>query len=469
MRKSILILLIIFLGFFTLPLLAQDPGEADTVRLANISGEIGTQVSFPVFLYNDEELSSVVLPLLVDGYSGWLRFDSVSYEGSRLLDTIVLDHRETYVFDSDTFTFDNLLLFFSISSGNSLPAGAGKLCDLWFTLHFGGGVLVDSLPDSPQGKLLLTDSNQHSFTPQFFSGLIDIACNYMVGDVDRDGKVSTSDVVSIDNIWEYDYTLDSYPVYDRYGRADLKCDRKLDLRDLTYLTGYLLRGLPPPCTCGTTNPSYYNDPSLPDTVWVESKTLRAGIPSSICMGVINDEFLSGLELKFEINGSAGLEWDADSGLVPTNRLKAFTRWGGGEHADGINPEIFNLFAWGYLVNFTPGREAVCCPVFTPQSAGTATFRLVHWVNGSESMLVTEDNAGILPAFFGGNITVLPDPNDDGIFGIADVVYLINYLFKGGPGLDPYESGDLNCDGKVSVSDIVYLINYLFKGGPPPGC
>lgn len=29
----------------------------------------------------------------------------------------------------------------------------------------------------------------------------------------------------------------------------------------------------------------------------------------------------------------------------------------------------------------------------------------------------------------------------------------------------YEMGDANCDGKVSVSDVVYLINYLFKGGP----
>jgi len=29
------------------------------------------------------------------------------------------------------------------------------------------------------------------------------------------------------------------------------------------------------------------------------------------------------------------------------------------------------------------------------------------------------------------------------------------------------NGDVNCDRKVSVSDVVYLINYLFKGGPPP--
>jgi hypothetical protein len=51
-----------------------------------------------------------------------------------------------------------------------------------------------------------------------------------------------------------------------------------------------------------------------------------------------------------------------------------------------------------------------------------------------------------------------------------VVYIINYLFKGGPAPVPVvQAGDANCDGQVSVADVVYLINYLFKGGPVPGC
>ncbi|KPL04360.1 MAG: hypothetical protein AMJ73_04345 [candidate division Zixibacteria bacterium SM1_73] len=25
------------------------------------------------------------------------------------------------------------------------------------------------------------------------------------------------------------------------------------------------------------------------------------------------------------------------------------------------------------------------------------------------------------------------------------------------------------DGIISTADVAYLINYLFKGGPPPGC
>jgi photosystem II stability/assembly factor-like uncharacterized protein len=60
-----------------------------------------------------------------------------------------------------------------------------------------------------------------------------------------------------------------------------------------------------------------------------------------------------------------------------------------------------------------------------------------------------------------------DANADGAIDIADVVYLINYLFTNGPAPEPLEAGDANCDGLVDIADAVYLINYLFIDGPPP--
>jgi hypothetical protein len=62
-----------------------------------------------------------------------------------------------------------------------------------------------------------------------------------------------------------------------------------------------------------------------------------------------------------------------------------------------------------------------------------------------------------------------DTNGDGTIDSADVVYLINYLFIGGP--EPVPDlcvGDVNGDGVVNISDVVYLINYLFINEPPPG-
>jgi hypothetical protein len=62
-----------------------------------------------------------------------------------------------------------------------------------------------------------------------------------------------------------------------------------------------------------------------------------------------------------------------------------------------------------------------------------------------------------------------DANGNGAIEPADVVYLINYLFRNGPAPDPLNAGDCNCDGSVAPGDVVYLINYLFRNGPPPSC
>ncbi|NIN01401.1 MAG: hypothetical protein GTO24_25905 [candidate division Zixibacteria bacterium] len=60
-----------------------------------------------------------------------------------------------------------------------------------------------------------------------------------------------------------------------------------------------------------------------------------------------------------------------------------------------------------------------------------------------------------------------DANGDGAVAAADVVHLINYLFRGGDAPDPLAAGDVNANGVVDSGDVVYLINYLFRGGPPP--
>ncbi len=63
-----------------------------------------------------------------------------------------------------------------------------------------------------------------------------------------------------------------------------------------------------------------------------------------------------------------------------------------------------------------------------------------------------------------------DANNDGEIDIGDGVYLVHYIFRGGPAPVPVEeAGDGNCDATIDISDAVYLINFVFKSGPPPGC
>ncbi|MCK4385763.1 MAG: S8 family serine peptidase [candidate division Zixibacteria bacterium] len=69
------------------------------------------------------------------------------------------------------------------------------------------------------------------------------------------------------------------------------------------------------------------------------------------------------------------------------------------------------------------------------------------------------------ALASGYTYVYGDANGDGVPNAADIVYLINYLFGGGPRPDPPSAGDPNGDCKISTADIVYLINYLYLEGP----
>jgi hypothetical protein len=60
-----------------------------------------------------------------------------------------------------------------------------------------------------------------------------------------------------------------------------------------------------------------------------------------------------------------------------------------------------------------------------------------------------------------------DANGDGIMDVSDVVYLLNYLFAGGPPPNPMAAGDANGDCVVDISDVVYLLNCLFVSGLCP--
>jgi len=61
-----------------------------------------------------------------------------------------------------------------------------------------------------------------------------------------------------------------------------------------------------------------------------------------------------------------------------------------------------------------------------------------------------------------------DVNADGqAADIADLVYLVAWMFSGGPAPIPMDSGDVNCDGgaQPDIADLVYMIAYMFSGGP----
>ncbi len=64
-----------------------------------------------------------------------------------------------------------------------------------------------------------------------------------------------------------------------------------------------------------------------------------------------------------------------------------------------------------------------------------------------------------------------DASGDSLVTGADVVFLINYLFRNGVLPCVCEAADCNGDCTINSGDIVYLIGYLFRSGPAPvpGC
>lgn len=67
-----------------------------------------------------------------------------------------------------------------------------------------------------------------------------------------------------------------------------------------------------------------------------------------------------------------------------------------------------------------------------------------------------------------------DADADGVAGLTDAVFTLDYLFRGGREPACVKAADADDDGSINVTDAVYLLNFLFLGQrvpPPPfpGC
>jgi hypothetical protein len=71
---------------------------------------------------------------------------------------------------------------------------------------------------------------------------------------------------------------------------------------------------------------------------------------------------------------------------------------------------------------------------------------------------------------GGIACVNGDVNGSETVTAADVICVLDYVFKGGPYCLPGPcifAGDVNCTGALTTADVIYLVNFIFKGGVPP--
>lgn len=101
--------------------------------------------------------------------------------------------------------------------------------------------------------------------------------------------------------------------------------------------------------------------------------------------------------------------------------------------------------------------------------GTPTFNATYFF----TFMAIDSDAPFKADTISVSVTVVDPPyicgdaDNSGGVTISDAVFLINYIFSGGPAPNPAQAADADCSGGVTVSDAVYLINFIFSGGAAP--
>ena len=104
----------------------------------------------------------------------------------------------------------------------------------------------------------------------------------------------------------------------------------------------------------------------------------------------------------------------------------------------------------YTVNGTVGQTAI-------GAASSETYNVSHgyWQQTS--------GGGGCCIGITGNV----DNDGSDAIDISDLVYLVDYMFNGGPAPFCFEEADMDISGGIDISDLVYLVDYMFVGGSAP--
>ncbi len=142
----------------------------------------------------------------------------------------------------------------------------------------------------------------------------------------------------------------------------------------------------------------------------------------------------------------------------------------------VNFESFTIQSVALIADYNgdgepiPGLSVGIRPIFLPD----CNLNGIHDSIDIETGFSPDTNSNTIPdecEVYGmaSQCPVPGDANNDSTVNVGDAVYMINYVFKGGPPPAVLPEADANGDCTLNVGDAVYLINYVFKGGDDPIC
>lgn len=157
--------------------------------------------------------------------------------------------------------------------------------------------------------------------------------------------------------------------------------------------------------------------------------------------------------------------DRDSTRTTVSNRTVTFDWHKAVDPDPNDTVRYDLYLSRSIV-FAPESTVVYDSLLDTTFTDTLDLKLWYWKVKAYDKWGAETESNETWSFY---VFLCGDVTGDGVINSADIIYLINYLYKGGPAPVPYESGDCNGDGTIDSADVVCLLNYLFKGGPPPNC
>ena len=291
---------------------------------------------------------------------------------------------------------------------------------------------------------------------------------FIRGDLNEDGIIETGDLIA----------CMAGPPFSCDDASDVNDDGVWDMGDCTYLQNFLSGGPQPPPpypNCGTDpTPDALDCVSFPSCP-TAGQWWRIGGHYVTVAGVNSDDFRIALSDPFidafEVGISLGRFGDGDliphshgthdptvhndEGNVSHDVYMAEESpspgglWGLREYAVSYNP----LYWTGNFFNQNVPDEFV--PVTAP------------WNQTSVIHTEVEYCVHISPWEYRGDVEPLGNP--DGDVDLGDLLFIVNYLYKGGPAPAPLSEGDVSCDGVVDLGDVLAMVSYLYKGGPVLGC
>ncbi len=211
---------------------------------------------------------------------------------------------------------------------------------------------------------------------------------------------------------------------------------------------------------------------IADTISLEIDSVYAGQNITISINLTNSQELKEIVIPISYSGGFDLVY---ASLLPGTRTNYFTT----VQVTGFTPETKKLAVRlvsdpaDILPMLLPGSGEIARLTFKTDSTAlsgqaialdTAAIPLL-------SLKVKNPDIEYPPAYNAGEVTMRyirrGDADGDDDVDILDMVYLVNFKFKGGPAPLTIQSGDADSSLNIDILDIVYLVNYKFKGGPAP--